>query len=210
MTEHRIFPERSERTLTLFIIAKLKMEGGSEGLCRVRNVSAGGLMLETRMSLDAGDRVLIEFRGNRLLRGAVVWTGDRRAGVAFDQPIAVTNLLGTGEPRASRLSRARQPRGPRVLVDCPIEIQLDDGRIGARLVDISQGGARLALPLATRRDDRMILMIPGLPLKLGIVRWSGSEVGVAFAEPLKFDLLSEWLLVRAAGEYRYEEANGAG
>ncbi len=210
MTEHTHFPKRAERTLTLFIVAKLKLEGGSEGLCRVRNLSAGGLMLETRMPLSVADRVVVELRGSRLLRGMVVWTRDGRAGIAFDQPIQVEDLLGPGEPPASRLFKVRHPRGPRVLVDCPIEVQLDGGRVEARLIDISQGGARLALPLSTVRDERLILLIPGLPLKLAIVRWSGAEAGVAFAEPLKFDLLSEWLLVRAAGEYWAEEANELG
>lgn len=207
MNERTTFPERAERTLTLFIVAKLKLEGGGEGLCRVRNLSAGGLMLESRMPLAVGNRIVVELRGSRLLRGTIVWAREGRAGIAFDQPIAVETLLGPSEAPASRLFKVHHPRGPRVLVDCPIEVQLDGGRIEARLIDISQGGARVALPLTPQRDERLILMIPGLPLKLAIVRWTGPEVGIAFAEPLKFDLLSEWLLVRAAGEYWDESAN---
>jgi hypothetical protein len=201
-----IFQEREQRTVTLFITGKLLVEGGGEGLCRVRNLSVGGLMLETRMPLALGERVAVELRGTGSLSGAVVWAREGRAGIAFHQPVIVEELVRTAPQLGSRLLKVCQPRGPRVTIDCPIEVQLDDERVGARLTDISQGGAKLALPLAVHRDDRMILMIPGLPLKLAIVRWTRDEVGVAFAEPLPFELLSEWLMVRSAGEYRDEGA----
>lgn len=195
--------ERGQRTLTLFMVSKLRTEGAGEALCRVRNISAGGLMLETRMPLSVGLRVAVELRGSRTLTGAIVWARDGRAGIAFDHPVTVDELIGNAraQPRTSRVRRVSQPRGPRIIVDCPIEVQTDSGRVEARLIDVSQGGARIALPLDVVRGERLILMIPGLPMKLAIVRWSGDELGLAFAEPLSFDLLSEWLLVRAAGEY---------
>lgn len=195
-----------QRTLTLFMVAKLKADGAGEGLCRVRNISAGGLMLESRMPLRPDACVTIELRGMRTLAGRIVWSQDGRAGVAFDQPVTVEELVGAAQPSRRRVIRNSQPRGPRIIVDCPIEVQLDSGRVEARLIDISQGGAKIALPLVPQRDERLIMMIPGLPLKLAIVRWAGEEVGVGFAEPLPFDLLAEWLMVRAVGEYWDEGA----
>ena len=200
--------QRGERTLTLFMVAKLKVEGAGEGLCRVRNISSGGLMLESRMPLRPDSRVWIELRGMRTLSGTIVWARDGRAGIKFDEPVTVEELVGPVQTGRRRLLRNSQPRGPRIIVDCPIEVQLDSGRVDARLIDISQGGAKIALRLLPQRDERLILMIPGLPLKLAIVRWAGDEVGVGFAEPLPFDVLAEWLLVRAAGEYWDESAAG--
>ena len=197
---------RDQRTVTLFMVGKLLVDGRGEGLCRVRNLSVGGLMLETCMPLALGERVSVELRGTGLLSGAIVWAREGRAGVAFHLPVIVEDLVRTAPHLGSRLLKVCQPRGPRVTVDCPIEVQLEGERVDARLTDISQGGAKLALPLAAQRDERLILMIPGLPLKLAIVRWVRDEVGVAFAEPLPFELLSEWLMVRAAGEYRDDEA----
>lgn len=204
--EPNAFVERDQRTVTLFIVGKLLVQSGGEGLCRVRNLSVGGLMLETCMPLTLGERVAVELRGTGSLGGVVVWAREGRAGIAFHQPIVVEELVATAPRLGSRLLKVCQPRGPRVAVDCPIEVQLDSGRIDARLTDISQGGARVALPLVPQRDERLVLMIPGLPLKLAIVRWVGAEVGLAFAEPLPFELLSEWLMVRAAGEYQDDEA----
>ena len=198
--------ERGQRTLTLFMVAKLKVEGAGEGLCRVRNISSGGLMLESRMPLRPDSFVSIELRGMRTLAGRIVWSQNGRAGVSFDQPVTVEELVGPAQTPGRRVLRNSQPRGPRLIVDCPIDVQLDSGRIDARLIDISQGGAKIALPLTPHRDERLILMIPGLPLKLAIVRWAGEDVGVGFAEPLPFELLAEWLLVRAAGEYWDEGA----
>ena len=195
------FVNRSERTVTLFIVGKLHAQDFGEGLCRVRNISDGGMMLETRMPLTPGSNVSVELRGMKRLEGRVVWARDGRAGVAFRDRVDVRDLLGAAPQLRSRLVRNCQPRGPRVTVDCPIEVQFDSERFEARLTDISQGGAKLALPLAPHREERLILMIPGLPLKLAMVRWARDEVGVAFAEPLPFELLSEWLMVRAAGDY---------
>lgn len=205
-TDPTDFTAREQRTLTLFMVGKLIATCGGEGLCRVRNLSVGGLMLETCMPLTLGEQVVVELRGTETLSGAVVWAREGRAGIAFHQPVIVEDLVRTAPRLGSRLLKVCQPRGPRVTVDCPIEVQLDSGRIDARLTDISQGGARVALPLMPQRDERVVLMIPGLPLKLAIVRWVGAEVGFAFAEPLPFALLSEWLMVRAAGEYRDDEA----
>lgn len=77
-----------------------------------------------------------------------------------------------------------------------------DGRAEATLRDISQGGAKVSLPFHTHVGERLLLLVPGLPLKLGIVRWVREDVGVAFAEPLGFDLLADWLVARSGGFQR--------
>ena len=187
--------ERPERTLTLLMVAKLRTSG-REGLCRIRNVSTGGLRLETRMALGCGDPVCVEVRGRREVRGSVAWARDGRAGVSFDSEVALDALLAVAPQRPGRVLKAKIPRGPRLQVDCRVDVQLSSGRVEASLKDISQGGVKLTMSLVLQRDERVLLMLPGLPMKLGIVRWADAEVGIAFAEPLSFDVLAEWLLIR--------------
>lgn len=200
--------DRGERAVTLFIVAKLLREAdGAEGLCRVRNLSTGGLMFESRLAVEPGARVGLEIRGRQLpLTGSVVWTAEGRAGVAFDQPVALDEILALKPFAPSKVRRITAPRGPRVQVDCGMEVQLDGERVDAQLIDISQGGAKVSMPLSLARNERAVLMIPGLPLKLALVRWGGQETGFAFAEALSYEVLAEWLMIRQAGELWNEPA----
>lgn len=199
--------ERGQRALTLFIVAKLRRSDGLEGLCRIRNLSTGGLMFESLLPLASGERIALEVRGRtEPLTGTVIWTGEGRAGAAFDELVAIEEILALRPFPRSRLRRVPAPRGPRVEVDCAMEVQLDGGRVDAQLVDISQGGAKVLMPLTMQRHERAVLMIPGLPLKLALACWAGEETGFAFAEPLSYELLAEWLMLRQAGEQWDEPA----
>ena len=186
--------ERAPRTLTLLMTGKL-VTGSGEGLCRVRNISSTGMQIETRRHLTAGDLIRVELRGLCELPGRVAWCQPPLAGIALSSPIAVEELL---HPRpASRLTRSRSPRAPRIGVECVVELETGGGPCHGQLRDLSQGGARLCLPASPRREERITVAIPGLPLKSGIVRWvRGADVGIAFYEPLPFDLLADWIAER--------------
>lgn len=183
--------ERAPRTLTLLMAARL-ITGGGEGLCRLRNISATGMMIETGTPL-AGDQPLgVELRNGRVLTGRAVWTRDGRAGVHFDAPASVEEVVALQGP-VSRVRRGRQPRSPRIAVAAVSEVRMGATTLKAQVKDISQGGACIALPVTAAAEERMMLAIPGLPMKLAIVRWSGERTGLVFAEPLPFELLSRWL-----------------
>lgn len=189
---------RAPRTVTMLVVAKL-LTGAGEGLCRIRNMSTGGLVLETRMGLAPDEAVRIELRSGRALTGRVVWCEAPRAGLAFDAPVVVEEALATPVPAGSRIARAPHPRAPRIAAEARIEVHLPAGRIYAHLCDISQGGARLKLPVTVRPGDRMTLSVPGIAPKLAFARWAGEDVGVVFAEPLSFDALAGWLAARPQG-----------
>lgn len=191
----RLFVDREERTVTLLIVAKLRTSA-REGLCRIRNVSAGGMLIETRMPLGQGETVTVEIRGQRELSGTIAWADGAKAGISFADDVSLDSLLVLSPAPASRILKARVPRGPRLQVDCKVEVQTSAGRVEGWLRDISQGGAKLSCPFRPQRNERLLLMVPGLPMKLGIVRWVEAEIGIVFAEPLSFDLLAEWMLVR--------------
>jgi len=204
----QLFVDRPTWALTMLMVGKLRA-GDRQGLCRIRNVSTGGMMIETRMPLGCGQSVSIEARAQQGVTGSIAWIRDDRAGVSFDREVPLDIMLALARNRPNRVQKTRVPRGPRLQVDCRVEVQLSTGRVKAMLKDISQGGAKLTMPLVTQRHDRLLLMVPGLPMKLGIVRWACAYVGIAFAEPLSFDLLAEWLLVREATAMSVNDRTGA-
>lgn len=200
----QVFVKRADRALTILTVARLVLDDGREGLGRIRNLSETGLMLETPMLLRVGERVRAEMRSQQALTGRVVWATDSRAGVHFDQRIDVAEAIASLPPPPKTLRKSSLPRAPRIAAACAIDVQIDGQRLGAELVDISQGGAKLVAPRTMRRDERVILMVPGLPLKLAIVRWSADgDVGLTFAEPLPFELLTQWLAIRQEGDFDF-------
>ena len=201
---HSHFATRSKRTLTILTVARLVLEDGREGLGRVRNISETGLMLESAMNLRIGDALSVELRSQQVLRGRIVWYQDGRAGVRLSQPIDVADAVAGLPPPPKSLRRSSQPRSPRVAAECQIEVQADGHRLTAQLVDISQGGAKIVLPRIMRREERVVLMVPGLPLKLALVRWTADgETGLSFAEPLPFGALTERLAIRLEGDFDF-------
>lgn len=81
-------PERGEDRTSMFLQAELKaLDGRPPETCRVRNVSAGGVMCETRNSYTCGERVTVTFRSVGTVAGTVKWVSSNRVGVSFDDLI---------------------------------------------------------------------------------------------------------------------------
>lgn len=60
---------------------------GTGGSAKVRNLSAGGMMVEGNVRVICGERVRAELRNIGSIFGTVVWVHRRRLGIAFDEPI---------------------------------------------------------------------------------------------------------------------------
>ena len=71
----------------------------------VRNVSAGGLLADTKQDLPIGEPVLVELRHVGSVPGRIAWAEPGRFGVAFDvsiDPSAVRKpVAATPRPRAA-------------------------------------------------------------------------------------------------------------
>lgn len=81
-------PERGEGRTSMFLQANLKpVDGRPPELCRVRNVSAGGVMCETARHHLEGERILVTLRSVGEVEATVVWTSANRVGLAFDHII---------------------------------------------------------------------------------------------------------------------------
>jgi hypothetical protein len=72
---------------SLFLMAQLRIGGGAPVEVRVRNLSAGGLMVELPYPVTPEGNVEIEVRGLGWIAGRIAWQIEGRAGVAFDREI---------------------------------------------------------------------------------------------------------------------------
>nr|WP_256869511.1 PilZ domain-containing protein [Sphingobium lactosutens] len=184
---------RESRVTTLLLIGKMRSQHG-ESLCRIRNLSSGGLMAEVHVPLTEGDIVEIELKAGDRLSGEVRWIMAGRMGIAFDAPVEVGTLLARA---AARSSEQGLVRAPRFAAECPVDLRGDGRRHVGRLVNLSQGGARLHVDMELERDQLLTLSIAGLPDRMGGIRWArDGALGLAFVEPLSFDELGVWLAQR--------------
>jgi hypothetical protein len=187
--------------------------GRGEDFCRIRNISATGLMAHVYRPISVGDEVSVDLKSGLSLQGKVVWAADhvpdlasrtvRQIGLRFDAPIDVEPILAS---HFVTQSGALQ-RWPRLVVECYLKLILDDGRqLSGRLCDISQGGAKFQTPHSVAGQARGSLVLRGLPTLQGSVRWhDGTKVGIAFDVAIRLETLVRWIQDRRA-----EALGGAG
>ncbi|MBJ6122116.1 PilZ domain-containing protein [Sphingomonas mollis] len=178
---------REPRLTTILLLGRMVTAGG-DWVCRVRNLSSGGLMAECDAPLTVGEHVRIELRNLSVLQGAVTWTQPRRAGMMFSDPIDVPTLLhgGAQDPE-------RRPRAPRLSATCPVLLWHLGQTTVPLLRDLSQSGCRLGITSPPPVGTQVRVTIPGLAARHATLRWScDGEAGFAFTEMLSFDELSAW------------------
>lgn len=83
--------DRSSGRLNFFLGTNLKSGSHEAVPARVRNLSAGGMMVEFHevpdLDLVPGDQVVAELRNIGRVNGAVAWIDGRRLGMRFEKPI---------------------------------------------------------------------------------------------------------------------------
>ena len=85
--------ERDRATERRAFFLTTSVSGLMEGkvTARVRNLSAGGMMIELpeepESEIEAGRPVIAELRNIGRVKGEIAWTGGRRLGVRFDREI---------------------------------------------------------------------------------------------------------------------------
>ncbi|MCM8730141.1 PilZ domain-containing protein [Hephaestia sp. GCM10023244] len=79
---------RNESRDSLLLSARFRELGKRrEDRVRVRNLSAGGLMIELPRDVAVDTAVEIDVRGIGWVSGRIAWNTAGRAGIAFDAPI---------------------------------------------------------------------------------------------------------------------------
>lgn len=185
---------RDARTFTLLLVGQIARQDGRDGLCRVRNVSPGGLMAEAVMEIRPEDIVRVHLRNGQSRSGVVRWVKDSQFGMQFETPLEDVQGFLAEPARAPRVGDVPVVRSPRLRADCGATVLIDGHHYSATLTDLSQGGARLTTPAPVERDRLVTLSVRGLPTLRAVVRWAEEgAAGVSFLDHLSYSVLAHWL-----------------
>lgn len=178
--------DRDERQVSLYRVGALTVAGRRE-LCVVRNVSAGGLMLTSYSSIEAGARIAVEFKQGELVHGVVAWSDGSSVGVRFDEPVDVATILANP-------ADGLRPRMPRIGIELRITVRESDNLHEVRAIDISQGGVCIESSAQLTIGADIVVRIEGLPSEGAVVRWrNGDCYGLGFNRLLSVPSLAAWL-----------------
>ena len=195
MTDHQQTERRSgERQVSVLINAGIA-HNGDDALCRIRNLSPGGAMIECGLPLAMDDRVDLQLRSGRMIDAVVRWVKEGQAGLAFNHPKSAQwisekpgqqalELSPIGFPVFQREAWTRMTAGPR------------HGR--AHIAAVSPTGIALE-NIAEWRNERVLnLSIDGLGDHLVRQANAGFEglddlSCLIFVQPLNFRMLNDWL-----------------
>jgi hypothetical protein len=204
--QERELTPRDARMLTVLLVGRVIRPRG-DGLCRIRNISSGGLMAEVCAPFVVEERIEIELRNDRILEGAVRWIKPGQIGVRFDQPVTDLAQILSEQRSGQRKRGGPARRSPRLPTDCSADIQLDGHHFHGAATDVSQHGAKLVTNAPMRLDRQLRLTVAGLPPLRATVRWLTEDgAGVTFLDPIGFAVLGEWLEKPA---FRYNRRQSA-
>lgn len=192
-------PERrsSERHIKILRVGTIVVAGHRE-LCLIRNISAGGVMAHVYSQLMPGQHVSIELKTSQAVTGRVVWTRGGNAGIQFDAPVDVAELLASPQG----VENGWRPRTPRVEIDRMATLRAGARTYWVHARDISQSGVKLETDDAggTRTEaapgvgEEVVVTLDGFRPLPGVVRWAAAgRFGVSFNQLIPFADLIDWL-----------------
>jgi PilZ domain len=179
-----------ERYVTVLKVGRAIINGHDQ-LCLVRNMSQKGAKLDVRHDVCVNERVKIELRSDKVVSGTVRWTGDHIAGVEFDEPIDLAELL---KPRAPRSVLRKLPRAPRFLCEGSAVLEHDNNVTHGKVTNISLHGVCIETTMTTHIEEQMVVRVNGLPPRASTVRWiAPNMIGLHFDLPMGYSELARWL-----------------
>lgn len=174
------------RLMTLYRVGSILI-GERRELCLIKNISAGGMMIRLYCPIAEGTPVTVELKSGQPVSGRIGWTRDQNAGISFDSPIDVIDILSTS-------MEGPRPRMPRIETDCLATLRDGATVLRVRARDISQGGVKLACETAVPEGADVVITLPGLEPQQGIACWNdGGFIGVAFNRLIPLGELVSWL-----------------
>ncbi|MEO7814850.1 MAG: PilZ domain-containing protein [Sphingomicrobium sp.] len=181
-------PERrdGDRHLTLFRVGAMTVDGRRE-LCLIKNISEGGMMIRPYCALSEGTKLTIELKTGFSVPCTVAWLRETAAGVEFDSPVDVLEILAGTED-------GPRPRMPRIEVDCHATVRDGATVHRMRVQDVSQGGLKLETAVVLNQGSDLVVSLPGLDPQPASVRWTeGGQLGVTFNRLIPLAELVAWL-----------------
>ena len=194
-------PDRraDERYVSLLRVGAVTIDGRGE-LCLIRNVSAGGMMIQPYSPVPAGTRLSVELKQGESVSGVAQWSDDGMVGVVFDEPIDVVALLTAtgGKPQA---------RMPRIELNCSALIRHDGDVFRVDVVNISQGGICINSRDRLTIDTDVVVTLNGLHAAAGVVKWrDGQYYGIGFNRKYPVSELMGFLQEQQREEQRRAQA----
>ncbi|WP_206367510.1 PilZ domain-containing protein [Sphingomonas sp. HDW15A] len=175
-----------KRHLTLFRVGAMTIEGRRE-LCLIKNISAGGMQIRPYCTLCEGAPLIIELKTGMAVPGKVSWIEGSSAGIEFDRPVDVLDVLAPSDS-------GPRPRMPRVQIDCYATVRDGANIHRLRVCDVSQGGVKLQGNVSLDPSSDLAVTLPGLPAQAAALRWSSEGyIGLTFNKLLALPDLVEWL-----------------
>ena len=175
-----------ERHLTLFRVGSIIVDDRRE-LCLIKNVSAGGMLIRAYSRLEPGASVAIELKQGEIIDARVNWAKDDCAGIEFNEPVDVIDLLATSMD-------GPRPRMPRIEVCCIASVRQDGSVYGMRARDVSQGGINVDSERVLKIGADVVVTLPGLSPVQGVVRWKeAGSYGITFNRLLALSDVVGWL-----------------
>lgn len=175
-----------ERHMTLYRVGSILVEDRRE-LCLIKNISAGGMMIRLYCTVAEGSSVTIELKSGQPIHGRVSWIRDHNAGIAFDQPIDVIDVL-------SSTMEGPRPRMPRIEASCHATLRDGANVLRVRVCDVSQGGVKIQCETILTPGSDIIITLPGLEPQPGLACWhENGFTGITFNRLLPLPELVAWL-----------------
>jgi len=177
-----------ERVSAMLRVGKLTDASGSEQLVKVKNLSAGGVMVIVTRPPAIGEQVNLELSSQRI-PGSAIWIRDDTAGIKFDQNVDLGELLAGRKQR-----HGFRPRPPRLKIPCKASVRVGKTYYTVDVHDISLGGIKVQPIEEYCVGKKVVVVVESLrPIK-GEVRWySDRRAGIVFDDSLNFDELAEWV-----------------
>jgi hypothetical protein len=181
-------PERrdGERLMTLYRVGSILVENRRE-LCLIKNISAGGMMIRLYCSVAEGTPVTVELKSGQPIQGKISWTKDQTAGVAFNRPVDVIDILSSS-------MEGPRPRMPRIEVNCHATLREGANMLRVAVCDVSQGGLKIKTDTIFQQGADVIVTLAGLDPQPGIASWNlNGYAGITFNRLLPLGELVTWL-----------------
>jgi len=188
-------PERrhGERHLKILRVGVVTVDGRRE-LCLIRNISAGGVMAHVYSSVRPGQVVTVELKSNQQLKGQVVWVREANAGIAFDTPVDIGELLANPPV----LDNGWRARSPRVQVDRVATIRINGQSHWVNVRDVSQSGTKIETEETLEIGADIVVTLENYRPIAGVVRWQSEQaVGIAFNGLIPLRELIDWIKTKS-------------
>lgn len=178
-------PERRgpARIVTVCRLVKLRSERG-EGIARCRNISDGGVKLETHMPIRVGEPVTVGFSPLVEIDGTVSWIDGVEGGIAFTAPVDCIDVLRQTAPSNPGA------RAPRLKTALPASVSFPGGKCGALVSDLSLQGMKVSHDGTLHPGLNVSVMMADGRERRAMVCWSRDDcAGLQLLDRFRLDEL---------------------